>query len=179
MPEPLLLPVPELGCLGAVVLPDAPLLGELLLGVLLEVLPLVPPLEAAPAPDFLKCASHSSREIWPSLFLSTDEKLGAWLLAPPEAPAFGALEAPPAALLSDLPAALAPEDAPEVLSKGLLSAAPALGALDFAASPLVLCARATPPSAKSAAAVAVLTTLTNMGEFLLGELGRTAARAMQ
>ena len=27
-------------------------------------------------PDLLKCASHSEREIWPSLFVSTDEKLG-------------------------------------------------------------------------------------------------------
>jgi hypothetical protein len=162
--------------------------------LLLPVLPLVPPPDAAPAPDFLKCASHSSREICPSPFLSTDEKLGVWPLAPLEAPAFGALEASafgaleappdalpsddlpaallsddlPAALLSDdLPAAL-PEDAPAELSEGLLSVALGLDELG-------LCAAATPASAKSAAAVAVPTTFNNMGKFLLGELGRTAA----
>jgi hypothetical protein len=41
---------------------------------------LVPPLELELEP-LLKCASHSVREIWPSLFVSTDEKLG-WLLLP-------------------------------------------------------------------------------------------------
>ncbi|MEA3195430.1 MAG: hypothetical protein QOD26_3763 [Betaproteobacteria bacterium] len=36
---------------------------------------LVPPLEEL-EPDLLKWASHSEREIWPSLLLSMDEKLG-------------------------------------------------------------------------------------------------------
>ena len=84
MPEPLLLePVPELGLtaaaaaglLGLVVLllPDVPLLGLLLDGLLLDGLPLAP--LDAPEPDFI-AASHSRREIDPSMFLSTDEKLG-------------------------------------------------------------------------------------------------------
>jgi hypothetical protein len=139
MPDPVL-PAPGLGCLAAPPVPDAPLLGVL---VLLPVLPLVAPPDAAPEPDFLKCASHSSREICPSPFLSTDEKLGVCAVAPLDAPAFGALEAPPDALL--------PEDAPAALSEGLLSVA------------LWLCAAATLASAKSAAAVAVPTTLNNMG----------------
>lgn len=60
VPDPLLLPEPELGvpmplppgCVVLLPLPDAPLL---------ELLPLEPvaPLEAAPEPDLLKCASHS------------------------------------------------------------------------------------------------------------------------
>jgi hypothetical protein len=155
MPEPLLL-----GSFGVLLLGSfgVLLLGVLLLGVLL----LVPPLDAAPEPDFLKCASHSSREICPSPFLSTDEKLGVCELAPLEAPAFGALEAPPEALSEDLLSvapALAPEDLLSVAAalepEDLLSVAPALGAP-------VLCACATPASAKSAAAVAVPTTLNNM-----------------
>lgn len=52
--------------------------------VLLEPLPLIPeddpdvPPDAplVPEPDLLKCASHSAREICPSLLVSTDEKLG-------------------------------------------------------------------------------------------------------
>lgn len=102
MPEPLVPepelepPMPLLGDLGAVLLlplPDAPLL---------EVLPLEPlvlPPEAAPEPDFPKCASHSWREIWPSPFLSTDEKLGVELEAPLDAPGDeDELDDPPAAL---------------------------------------------------------------------------------
>ena len=110
----------------------------------------------------MKCASHSSREICPSPFLSTDEKLGVCELAPLEAPAFGALEAPPAALSEDLLSvapALEPEDllslAAALEPEDLLSVAPVLG------EP-VLCACATPASARSAAAVAVPTTLNNM-----------------
>ena len=53
---PLLLPV--LGAAGAVV-------DELLVPPLLEL-----------DPDLLKCASHSEREIWPSLLVSTAEKFG-------------------------------------------------------------------------------------------------------
>ena len=166
--EPLLVPEPELE------LPMPPLLGEigllgegLLLGELLlgELLLDVPPLEELELlPDLLKYASHSCREIDPSLFLSTDENVGVELLellAPPEAlgeddeedelgeAALGEdeelllgedelLEAPPEALPEDL----------------LLSVALGLEEL----LPLVLCADATPASAKSAAAVAVTTT---------------------
>lgn len=71
-PEPLLVPV-----LGELVLGEV-VLGE---GVLLEPLELplpmldVPP-EAPLEPDLLKYASHSAREICPSLFVSTSEKLG-------------------------------------------------------------------------------------------------------
>lgn len=168
--ELLLEPVPELELpmpllLGEVeLLPDE--LGEL--GVLLlgELLLDVPPLEEL-LPDLLKCASHSCREIDPSPFLSTDENVGVELLellAPPEAlgeddeedelgeAALGEdeellgeddelLEAPPEALSEDL----------------LLSVALGLEELLLSLLP-VLCADATPASAKSAAAVAVTTT---------------------
>jgi hypothetical protein len=59
-----LLPAPLLGMLGEVVLPEVP-----------------PAAPVAPVPE-PKCSSHSAREIWPSLFLSTAEKLGACELAP-------------------------------------------------------------------------------------------------
>ena len=52
--------------------PVAPLLGE----VVLLPEPVAPELE----PDLLKCASHSEREIWPSLLASTDENVGAAVL---------------------------------------------------------------------------------------------------
>lgn len=40
--------------------------------------PIAPPAAPVlPEPDLLKWASHSARETWPSLFLSTSEKLGA------------------------------------------------------------------------------------------------------
>ena len=51
-------------------LPVPPVLGD----VVLAPEGLVPPLELEPG--LLKWASHSWREIWPSPFLSTDEKLG-------------------------------------------------------------------------------------------------------
>ena len=107
------------------VLPLAPLLGDVL------VLPLVLP----PAPlelDLLKYASHSEREICPSLFVSTDAKLGVAVLAlaalPPEAldDALGRLDEP----VEELPEAAGEDE---------------------------LCAAATPDSANSAAAVAMLT----------------------
>lgn len=88
VPLPLepLLPAPVV--LSVLVLPLAPLLG-------MPEVPAAPPvvlLAPAPAPvSDLKWSSHSEREIWPSLFLSTSEKFGAWVLAP--APA----EAPPVA----------------------------------------------------------------------------------
>jgi hypothetical protein len=74
------------GVLGEVVVlllePPAP---EELLGVLPDApLLVVPP---ALEPDLLKYASHSERDTWPSLFVSTAEKLGAEALlevVPPE-----------------------------------------------------------------------------------------------
>lgn len=74
------MPVP----LGDCVVPELPPV-ELPPDVLLELpLPLMPEDEPdvppdAPVelePDLLKCASHSAREIWPSLLVSTDVKLG-------------------------------------------------------------------------------------------------------
>jgi hypothetical protein len=53
-----------------------------------ELLPIEPeellPLEEL-EPDLLKCASHSEREIWPSLLVSTAEKFGVVALLLPEA----------------------------------------------------------------------------------------------
>src|SRR6185312_13839814 len=175
--ELLLEPVPELELpmpllLGEVeLLPDVlgdELLGELLLG---ELLLDVPPLEELELlPDLLKWASHSCREIEPSPFLSTDENVGVELLellAPPEALGEddeedelgedALLEAPPEALPEDLlSVALGLEELllPEDL---LLSVALGLEELLLPVLP-VLCAAATPASAKSAAAVAVTTT---------------------
>ncbi len=59
-------------------LSEAPLLGEpLAAGALeLELGEAELPLELELEPDLLKYASHSEREIWPSLFLSTAEKVG-------------------------------------------------------------------------------------------------------
>jgi hypothetical protein len=176
--EPLLVPEPELELPMPLLLGDGVLvLGELVLGELLlgELLLEVPPLEELELlPDLLKYASHSCREIDPSLFLSTAENVGVELLellAPPEAlgeddeeevlgeAALGEdeellgedeelllgedelLEAPPEALPEDL----------------LLSVALGLEELLLPVLP-VLCAAATPASAKSAAAVAVTTT---------------------
>src|SRR3954468_22474851 len=173
-------------------------LGELLLG---ELLLEVPPLEELePLPDLLKCASHSCREIEPSLFVSTEENVGVELLellAPPEAlgeddeedelgeAALGEdeellgeddelllgedelllgedelLEAPPERLPEAPPEAL-PEDLLLSVALGLeeLLLPVALGLEELLLPvPLVLCAAATPASAKSAAAVAVTTT---------------------
>jgi hypothetical protein len=209
--EPLLVPEPELELpmpllLGEVgLLGDGLLLGELVLGELLlgELLLDVPPLEELELlPDLLKYASHSCREIDPSLFLSTDENVGVELLellAPPEAlgeddeedvlgeAALGEdeellgedeelllgedelLEAPPEALPEDLllSVALGLEDL-------LLSVA--LGPEELLL-PLVLCADATPASAKSAAAVAVTTTFNFIWIPPRGIEGRTAARS--
>jgi len=86
--EPLLpveVPAPVLGELGDVVLLEPLLMPEELPLPMLD----VPP-EAPPERDLLKCASHSAREIWPSLLVSTSEKLGCDEL--PEA-----LELPPLA----------------------------------------------------------------------------------
>lgn len=63
--------------------------------------PLVPP-ELELEPDLLKCASHSEREIWPSLLVSTDEKLGVALLPELELGELVLDELPPAAPVDDL-----------------------------------------------------------------------------
>ena len=177
-PVPLLEPLPELELpmpllLGewVLLLPDVlgvELLGEddelLLLG---ELLLEVPPLEEL-LPDLLKCASHSAREMEPSLFLSTDENDGVELLelAPLEAlgeddeeeelgeAALGVdelLEAPPEAL---------PEDLLLPLELGLEVDGLELDGLELEEPLLlpVLCAAATPASARSAADVAATTT---------------------
>jgi hypothetical protein len=213
--EPLLVPEPELelpmplllgedGLLG-----DGLLLGELVLGELLlgELLLDVPPLEELELlPDLLKYASHTCREIDPSLFLSTDENVGVELLellAPPEAlgeddeedelgeAALGEdeellgedeelllgedelLEAPPEALPEDLLLSVALGLEELLLPEDLLSVA--LGLEDLLLS--VLCADATPASAKSAAAVAVTTTFNFIWIPPRGIEGRTAARS--
>ena len=204
LPVPELLdPVPELELpmpllLGEVeLLPDElgdELLGELVLGeLLLGELLLVPPLEELLLPDLLKCASHSAREIEPSLFLSTAENDGVELLellAPPEAlgeddeeDELGEDVLGEAALGED--EELLGEDElleapPEALPEDLLSVALGL-ALDPVAPLLlsVLCAAATPASANSAAAVAVTTTFNAMWEFLLGDWGELQQVAMQ
>ena len=158
-PMPLLLGELELlpDELGDELLGDE-LLGELLLG---ELLLDVPPLEELLLPDLLKYASHSEREIEPSLFLSTDENDGVELdelLAPPEA--LGEDEE----LLGEDDELLLGEDElleapPEALPEDLLSLALGLELLGLELEePLVLCAAATPASAKSAAAVAETTT---------------------
>ena len=170
--------------LGDELLLGEPVLGELLLGELL----LVPPLEELLLPDLLKAASHSCREIDPSLFLSTEENVGVELLellAPPDAlgeddedDELGEDELGEAALgedeellgedeelllgedeLLEAPPEALPEDLLLSVALGLELDEPLGLALD---EPLVLCAAATPASAKSAAAVAVTTTFNAM-----------------
>ena len=102
LPEPGVLVVPE-------VLPDVPAPEPVELPLPLmpeepEVVPPDAPLELEP--DLLKWASHSWREIWPSLFVSTDEKLGELALL---------LEDPLAAGLLDEPPDDMPEEPPELL----------------------------------------------------------------
>jgi hypothetical protein len=117
LPLPLELPAPVPG----EVVPGEVVLGEVGAGALVA-LPLLLPEAPVPALDLLKWESHSEREIWPSLFVSTAEKLGAEALL---------------ALLPDIP----PLDDEDL----------SLLVLDEE-----LCARATPDSANSAAAVAAL-----------------------
>ncbi len=144
-----------LGLLGLVVL-----LGLLVLPLELGdelLLPLVDPPVLLPLeePDLLKYASHSVREIEPSLFVSTAEKLGAMLLDELS------LDDPP---LEALP----PLDMPEELGE-LLEEPVALGEeLEPEEEPFVddPAAMDTPAIAKSAAAVAV-PTIFNIGMFLL------------
>ena len=160
-PEPL-----ELGELGDMLplLEDDPLLDGLLLdGLLLLLEPEVPPPAELPPLSFI-AASHSVREIEPSLFLSTDENVGVEpLLTPLELLGEEELEVPPAELLGD--EELGEEDEelgeeeldapPDALPEDLLLSV----ALGLALEPLVpeevLCAAATPASARRAAAVAV------------------------
>ena len=174
--------------------PELPaLLGEVVeLGDELE---LLPPL-AAPELDLLKCASHSEREICPSLLVSTDEKVGVdELLLEPDMPLDEPeeLEPPEAALpledLSDEPDVLLPEEAGEDDDDELLPVALGEDELlpDAAGEddeePLLpdadgvdedeLCATATLDSANSAAAVAALRTLSFIIRYLLQGWGGT------
>lgn len=127
LPEPELVPVlpePELPApvvLSVLVLPlaPAPVLG--VLGVPAAPPVVVLPVAPAPAPvSDLKCSSHSEREIWPSLFLSTSEKFGIWVLAP--APA----AAPPVAPVSLEVLPVAPVLPVALVSLEVLPVAPVL-----------------------------------------------------
>lgn len=135
-----------------------------------DVVELLPPL-AAPEPDLLKCASHSARDTWPSLLVSTEEKSGLDdVLLEPDIPPLEplVLEPPEAALpdleVSDEPDELLPDAAGEdVLDEPLPEAAgedeellPDAAGEDEDEE---LCATATLDSANSAAAVAALRTL--------------------
>ena len=160
MPAPEELPLPvELPLVPAE--PLVPEAGELVLGVprppgvlvLGEVLDEpdelpIPEDELPPLlelePDLLKCASHSEREIEPSLLVSTDEKLGVDMLLP-EVLELGdvELDEPPAAPVEllpvdELPLAEGEDELPE---------------LDFLSS----AALAASDRAKSAAAVVTVT----------------------
>lgn len=147
-------PIPlELGDV-VLLLPLLPMpleLGEVLLEPLLLAPPLAPLLEELD----LKCASHSEREICPSLFVSTCEKVGVELLdAPPllDIP----LELPPLAELSPLDMPDEPDELPDgvALCEDLSELLPEAPVDDEEPE---LCAMDTPAIAKSAAAVAVPT----------------------
>ena len=117
--------------------------------------PAVPPPAAAPLPEAaapaLKCASHSAREIWPSLFLSRAEKSGipvAPLAAPgalaPTAgeldPAVGAFGSPEVCGLGEppegpVPVLLAPAGAPDWARMSLSPSADACAASGKAKAP--------------------------------------------
>ena len=189
--EPLLPELEPMPLLLGVLLEPPLLLGELLLGVLLlgvlllGVL-LLPELE----PDLLKCASHSAFDTCPSLFLSTEVKLGALELAPPDAPD-APLELLPEALGEELdPDALGVELDPEELGVELDPEAPdeplellplALGEdLDLSVEDLSVCAMDTLASANSAAAVAVVISFNFIWWFLLQKVGKDCScRPMQ
>ena len=112
---------------------------------------LLPPLELE-EPDLLKCASHSVREIWPSLLVSTDEKLGALeLLDEPLGELEDELDEPPAALDGELDE---PVDG-ELDELPLADGVEGDELPDLAAS----AATASVDSAKSTAAVVTLTVL--------------------
>jgi hypothetical protein len=127
----------------------------------------------------LKYVSHSWRETWPSLFVSTDEKLGLEELELPDIPPLDPEVAlpPDAALPPEDDAPLEPEAAgdEELEDDGVLELEPlepeAAGEDDDddLSAPLVLdeelCASVTPDSANSAAAVAALRTFSfNIGD---------------
>lgn len=122
---------------------------------------LLPPL-AAPEPDLLKCASHSERDTWPSLFLSTEEKLGSdELLLEPDMPPLEPLllEPPDAALPEDLEVSDEPDELlPDAAGEDEDEPPDAAGEDEDEE----LCATATLDSANSAAAVAALRTLSFM-----------------
>jgi hypothetical protein len=152
--EPLELPEPMLPLLE----PEPPVLLPGVVGEVGDVVELLLPVPAL-EPDLLKCASHSEREIWPSLFASTDEKLGLdELLLEPDMPLDEPLllEPPEAALpdedLSAEPDELLPDAAGEDDEEPLLPDAEGVDDDE-------LCATATLDSANSAAAVAALRTL--------------------
>jgi hypothetical protein len=117
-----------------------------------DVVELLPPL-AAPEPDLLKCASHSERDTWPSLLVSTEEKLGLdeLLLEPDIPPLEPLLLDPPEAALPDLEVSDEPDEPlPDAAGED---------------EDEELCATATLDSANSAAAMAALRTLSfNMKE---------------
>jgi hypothetical protein len=150
---PLELPEPMLPLLE-----PAPLvLGEV--GELGDVVELLPPL-AAPEPDLLKCASHSERDTWPSLFVSTEEKLGVEeLLLEPDIPLLLeplVLEPPEAALPDDLEVSDEPDELlPDAAGEDDELPPDAAGEDEDEE----LCATATLDSANNAAAVAALRTL--------------------
>jgi len=131
-------------------------LGELLLGELdelPELEPLVPPLEA-PLLDLLKWASHSAREMLPSLLVSTDVKLGSEelaLLLEPDAPDDEG------------------EDDEDEEGELELELEPEADGVYGEDEEELLCATAMPDRAKSAAAVAALMTLRfNIDRFSFG-----------
>jgi hypothetical protein len=147
-------------------LEPAPLvpLGEVVeLGDVVELL--LPPL-AAPEPDLLKCASHSERDTWPSLLVSTEVKLGLdELLLEPDVPPLEPLllEPPEAALPEDLDVSDEPDELlPDAAGEDEDELPPDAAGEDDDEE---LCATATLDSANSAAAVAALRTLSfNMKE---------------
>jgi hypothetical protein len=155
---PLELPEPMLPLLEPA--PLEPLGEGVELGDVVELLPplAAPLLPLAPEPDLLKCASHSARDTWPSLFLSTEEKLGVEVLEPDAPLEPLVLEPPEAALpddleVSDEPDELLPDAAGEDVDDEPL---PDAAGEDEDEE---LCATATLDSANSAAAVAALRTL--------------------
>jgi hypothetical protein len=154
---PLELPEPMLPLLEPA--PLEPLGEGVELGDVVELLPplAAPLLPLAPEPDLLKCASHSARDTWPSLFLSTEEKLGVEVLEPDAPLEPLVLEPPEAALpddleVSDEPDELLPDAAGEDEDEEPLPEAAGVDDEE-------LCATATLDSANSAAAVAALRTL--------------------
>ena len=145
--------------------PEPLVLGEV--GEAGDVVELELPVPALEPDDLLKCASHSEREICPSLLVSTDEKLGLdELLLEPDMPLDEpvVLEPPEAALpdedLSDEPDVLLLPEAAGADDEELLPDAEGVDEEE-------LCATATLDSANSAAAVAALRTLSFNIVFLL------------